>query len=181
MYLIQEGEMLSVTSDYLSPKTLFSFKPFSKATSADGKHAVLRKGDMAFLRGYNSDWMTLAEEKPELTQGEDDPAEEVLPCILLVYVLNVLNISMHMLFVLRLSLVISSMSTSSPGSVPRNLAPSCPALRWLACWLAGLLACWLSCLLLKKEQSVEEESEDDEVLTILFLCLLANSLKTSLR
>ena len=133
--------MLSVTSDYLSPKTLFSFKPFSKATSADGKHAVLRKGDMAFLRGYNSDWMTLAEEKPELTQGEDDPAEEVLPCILLVYVLNVLNISMHMLFVLRLSLVI-------PRCLPLHLA-RCPAI-WRrlvllsAGWLAGLLACWLA-------------------------------------
>lgn len=124
--------MLSVTSDYLSPKTLFSFKPFSKATSADGKHAVLNKGDMAWLRGGNADWMTLTEDKPELTQGDDDPAEEVL---LLVYVL-----CLKLLLVLPLSLVFSSI-------VYVFIWLLCPAI-WLRVALLSSVMCtlWLYCL-----------------------------------
>ena len=77
MYLMQQGDVLTVTANYISPTTLFSFKPFSKVTGADGKHAVLRSADMAFLRGHNADWVTLTEDKPEMNQDDDQPEEEV--------------------------------------------------------------------------------------------------------
>ena len=75
---MQQGDALTVTADYISPTTLFSFKPFSKVTSADGKHAVLRAADMAFLRGHHADWVTLTEDKPEMNQ-DDAPSEEEVP------------------------------------------------------------------------------------------------------
>lgn len=74
---MQQGDALAVTDEYILPATLFSFKPFSKTIVADGKHAVLRTADMAFLRGHRADWLTLTEEKPEMNHDDDRPDEEV--------------------------------------------------------------------------------------------------------
>ena len=57
MYLIQAETQLQVTSDYLDPRTLFSFRPFSKTAAS----SELGAGEMAFIKGSTGDYLILKE------------------------------------------------------------------------------------------------------------------------
>ena len=57
MYLVQRDSEIAITADYQDAGTLFSFKHFSKKADAD----VIRNTDMIFIRGYEGDWLMLAE------------------------------------------------------------------------------------------------------------------------
>ena len=60
-YLMQQGNHLVVTDNYLDKATHFAFRPFSK------EGTVLHTGDLAFLRGGQDkdDWLRLSEQKPD--------------------------------------------------------------------------------------------------------------------
>jgi hypothetical protein len=66
MYLMQSDTQLLVTADYMDPKTLFSFRPFSKASS----HSFLAAGDMAFVRGCTGDFLVLNDKSDHMLASQ---------------------------------------------------------------------------------------------------------------
>jgi hypothetical protein len=69
-YLIQRGETLGVTSEYLDPATLFNFKQFLKYANP----SIVKHEDMVFVRSGASSWLSLSEE-------DDDDDVRTVPSV----------------------------------------------------------------------------------------------------